>query len=372
MKHPREAGAVVAHVTTAHPATDNRIFRKECRALTQAGLRVTLVAVADHDHEDDGVEIIALPRRRTRITRMLIGPVDAWLALRRLRPAMIHVHDPELVPLAVAWHLLTRRPAVYDAHEDLPKQVAGKQYLPRRLRGAVAGLAHALEALADYGLSGVVVATPAIGKKYRHARVTLVQNFPWLTDFPEPTAPDASSTTFAYIGGIAEGRGALKMLEAVASSTQGAKLVLAGPISTASLASQIEARPSDVDYLGVISAERIPEVLASSCAGLAVLNPLPNYLESQSTKIYEYMAAGRPFIASNFPSWERQIGEFGCGLFVDPLSSEAIREAIDLILSDTELAREMGERGRKALVDNFIFEGEASRLIATTRTLLQI
>jgi len=372
MKHRGEAGGVVAHVTTAHPATDNRIFHKECRALRQGHLRVALVAVADIDHEEDGVAIISLPERRSRGARMVRGPVDAWQALRRLQPAMIHIHDPELIPLAVIWHLLTRRPAVYDAHEDLPKQVAGKQYLPRRIRGTVAGLAHALEALADHGLSGIVAATPAIGKKYRHAPVTLVQNFPWLADFPEPTELDAASTTFSYIGGIDEGRGALKMLEAVAASTRGANLVLAGPISTASLVAQIQARPDNVKYLGVIPVESIPEVLASSRAGLAVLNPLPNYLESQSTKIYEYMAAGRPFIASNFPSWEGQFGEFGCGIFVDPLSSEAIRVAIDLFLSDTELTREMGERGRKALVNNFTFEVEASRLVATTCKLLQV
>jgi glycosyltransferase involved in cell wall biosynthesis len=371
MKSARGPATVVAHVTTVHPPTDNRIFRKECIALAQAGLRVHLLAVADADHEDEGVTIMALPRRRSRLARMLIGPVDAWQALRRLRPDMIHVHDPELVPLAVAWRLLTRHPAIYDAHEDLAKQVTVKLYLPRRIRSAVAGLARALEALADRGLSGIVVATPAIGKKYLHAPVTLVQNYPWLRDFPEPTDLDTSSTTVAYIGGINEGRGALMMLEAIAASTMGANLLLAGPISTARLESQVRARPNDVTYLGVISVESIPGVLASTRAGLAVLNPLPNYLESQSTKIYEYMAAGRPFIASNFPSWEEQLGQYDCGIFVDPLSPDAICRAIDLILSDTELARDMGERGRKALVNNFVFEVEASRLVATTRGLLK-
>lgn len=365
--------AVVAHVTTAHPATDNRILRKECSALAQAGLRVRLLAVADRDFEvDGGVAVIALPRHRSRLTRMVVGPVDVWQALRRLRPDMIHVHDPELIPLAVVWRLVTRRPAVYDAHEDLAKQVAGKSYLPRPLRRPLAGFARLLEVLADRGLSGVVVATASIGRKYRNAPVTLVQNFPWLRDFPEPTEIEVTSSTVAYVGAISEGRGVLTMLAAVSSSTMSAKLVLAGPVSTAAVESRIQELAADVDYLGVISVDSIPGVLAGSCAGLAVLSPLPNYLESQSTKIYEYMAAGRPFIASNFPSWVAQLGHYDCGIFVDPLSTEAVRKAIDLILLDTERARAMGERGRKALVDNFVFEVEASRLVATTHGLLKI
>ncbi|MDQ1536875.1 MAG: hypothetical protein QOE58_1268, partial [Actinomycetota bacterium] len=32
----------VAHVTTAHPSNDNRIMRKECASLAEAGIEVEL------------------------------------------------------------------------------------------------------------------------------------------------------------------------------------------------------------------------------------------------------------------------------------------------------------------------------------------
>ena len=101
----------VAHVTTAHPARDNRIFRKECIALAEAGFDVHLVAVNDRDDQWADVSIDALPKHSTRLGRALRGPVDAWIKLGQIQPSIIHVHDPELIPMAILWKRRHRRPA---------------------------------------------------------------------------------------------------------------------------------------------------------------------------------------------------------------------------------------------------------------------
>jgi len=84
------------------------------------------------------------------------------------------------------------------------------------------------------------------------------------------------------------------------------------------------------------------------------------------------MAAGRPFVASNFKSWQSLLSEFDCGFFIDPLDVQALRETLGRIIDDPESAREMGRRGREALVKSFTFEIEAEKLIAMTRELLKI
>lgn len=361
----------VAHVTTAHPQSDNRIFRKECAVLAEAGLDVHLIAVADGDSTIDGVTVKALPRRKGRTSRMLLGPWDAWRALRTVRPAMIHVHDPELIPLAVLWRALNRRPAVFDAHEDLPKQVHGKPYLPRWARPVIAGAARQLERLADRALDGVVAATPSIAHNFRHTPVTLVQNFPWLRNFPTPRPLTTEDRTVTYIGGLSEGRGLPQMLDAVGRCEPAARLVMAGPASAQTIETHLASAEDHVTYRGVIGVDDIPALLASSRVGLATLHPLPNYLESQSTKIYEYMAAARPFIASNFPSWMEQLKKFDCGIFVDPLDPQQISDAIEGLLGDDQHAREMGLRGRRVLEEHFTFEREGQRLVETTRFLLE-
>ena len=84
------------------------------------------------------------------------------------------------------------------------------------------------------------------------------------------------------------------------------------------------------------------------------------------------MAAGRPFVASNFESWRKLLGEFDCGFFIDPLDVSALRDTLDHIIDEPESAREMGRRGRAAIERAFTFEIEAAKLSAMTREMLDI
>ena len=360
----------VAHVTTAHPVHDNRILRKECAALAQAGFDVHLVAVADKDDEWAEVSIDALPRHATRLGRMFKGPVDAWNKLRELQPSMIHVHDPELIPMAILWKLRHRRPAIFDAHEDLPKQVLGKPYIPRPLRRPIGFLARLLERAADRHLDAIVAATPSIERNFSNSSVVLVQNFPLLQDYsnPEPTPVEAVAV-FSYVGGIAHARGGQEMVDSVTTSKVLLRISLAGPATEEMQGILVNDTSGRINYLGVLPADRVPEVIANSSAGLVLFHPLPNHLECQPTKLFEYMAAGRPFIASNFKFWRELLEPYDCGYFVDPMDVGSIQGAMERIVAQPIEAMEMGRRGRNALLEHFTFENESRRLVALTTTL---
>ena len=361
----------IVHLTVVHRPTDNRIMRKECVSLHEAGLSVALLAVASRDDVFGDVPIVALPRRSSRLTRMALGPFDAWRALRRIRPTVIHVHDPELIPLAALWRLRRGRKAVYYAHEDLPKQVVGKPYVPGPLRRPLARFARALEVFADRNIDAIVAATPSIARNFTRAPVVLVQNFPWLRDYPAPTDPPQGSHPKAvYVGGISAERGVVEMIRAIQRSRQGAELVLAGPLTGPAKDVVKRAAGTCVRYLVVLPPSQVPQTVADASLGLVLLHPTPNYLESQPTKLFEYMAAARPFVASDFPFWLDLVGRFDCGLFVDPLDVDAIQRSIDQLLHDPESARRMGRRGRAALVQSFTFERESAKLISMTRALL--
>jgi glycosyltransferase involved in cell wall biosynthesis len=105
--------------------------------------------------------------------------------------------------------------------------------------------------------------------------------------------------------------------------------------------------------------------IAKGCRiGLAVLRPEPNYLESIPTKMYEYMALGLPVILSNFPLYRDVVSRHQCGLCVDPGDPEDLAAAILQLLGDPQKAREMGERGRQAVVRNYDWEHQLDHLVA--------
>ncbi|NNC75627.1 MAG: glycosyltransferase, partial [Acidimicrobiia bacterium] len=101
----------------------------------------------------------------------------------------------------------------------------------------------------------------------------------------------------------------------------------------------------------------------SARVGVVVLHPLPNYIPALPIKMYEYMAAGIPVVASSGTLWGDTIKELRCGLVVDPLDPQAIADAIDSLLADATTAAAMGARGRAAVEKDFSWEAQGAELV---------
>jgi hypothetical protein len=152
----------IAHVSSVHAWTDNRVHLREAAAAAGAGYRVRLIAVeSDVTTGPTGVDVVTIPRRRRR-SRMLVSSAQAlWLAARS-GARVCHLHDPELYWGVPVLRALGRR-VIVDAHEDLPDQVVSKAYIPRRLAPAARGVARAAVRLASTA-DRVVAATETIAE----------------------------------------------------------------------------------------------------------------------------------------------------------------------------------------------------------------
>lgn len=372
----------VVHLTTVHPRDDIRIFRKECVSLAQAGYEVVQV-VGDGlgDAVVQGVRIVDIgPRPAGRLARMRKQPAKALAAVRALHPALVHLHDPELLPVGVrlAREGLT---VVYDAHEDVPRQLLTKQWIPAWARRPLSAAFEVYENHRVRQLAAVVGATPHITQRFAAVarRSVNVSNFPFLDELaPAATPQDAPAADHArreqavcYVGGIFLTRGAFSMVRAL-THLPGVRLLLCGRFEDAATEAALRAEPgwAQVDYLGVLGREGVREVMARSRAGLVTLLPLPSYLDSLPIKMFEYMSASLPVIASDFPLWRDIVQRHACGLCVDPSDPAAIAQAIRQVLDDPAAAQAMGRSGREAVHAHYHWPRAEADLLALYRSLL--
>ncbi|NLB60029.1 MAG: glycosyltransferase family 4 protein [Lentisphaerae bacterium] len=361
----------VAHLTTVHQFPDTRIFYKMCVTLAAQGYDVTLVTRAERQETIQGVQILPLPKRQcgSRWGRFIYSWWDGYRAIRKLSPDLVHFHDAELLPLSLIFRMLGMQ-VIYDAHEDLPKQILSKPYLPLRARRVVAWLCSLLERVSAVWLTGIVVANPGQMRPcFPGSKTELIQNFPILDEFKfeNETPYSARPVWFAYAGGLTAIRGAREMLQAIERVEQPeAQLSLAGRFESKALEREVASMPGwrRVVYLGWQSRSQISALLGQARAGLVVLHPVPNFLSNQTVKMFEYMAAGIPVIASDFPLWREIIESHQCGLLVDPLDVGAIAAAMQWILDHPQEAAAMGQRGRQAVVEKYNWEKESVKLRA--------
>ena len=109
--------------------------------------------------------------------------------------------------------------------------------------------------------------------------------------------------------------------------------------------------------------------LRDAQVGLVLDHPISNYVEGYSTKMFEYMACGLPFIASDFPLWQRIVAEHDCGITVDPFDTDAVAKALNHLLENPEEAARIGENGRQAILHTYNWDIELRKLLSCYESL---
>ena len=365
----------VVHLTSVHPPDDARIAARECRTLLDAGIATVLVAADIGRAPYRELPTLLVRRPSGRLMRILLGTWRTLMAGASLRAPIYHLHDPELIPAGLVLKVLGKR-VVYDVHENLPKQVLGKRWIPRWARPIAARLATLVERVADSFFDAIVVANATSLARFRNPRTVLVRNYADVREFARSvtTTPyEDRQPVIAYVGAISRERGLLEMVDAMAMvQHEDASLVLAGPMPE-DLLDVVAARRGwhRVVAAGWHSRDAVQDLLARSQIGIAVLHPLPNYLDNYPSKLFEYMASGIPSIVSDFPLWREVIEDADCGVVVDPLNPRGIATAIDGLLADPERAKAAGERGRAATHETLNWAAEGEKLVQLYSQLMR-
>lgn len=355
----------ICHITTAHPATDVRIFHKECVSLAKAGHSVVLLVPNTLDSVLNGVVIkgveVSFSGRLGRMTKVSWA---IYKAAKREMAEAYHFHDPEFLPFA--W-LLARsgKRVTYDVHEDVPRQILSKHWIPAPMRKLVSAVFEWFENRVASKCHAIVAATPLIADRFKVINVNTVTvcNYPLLSELGLVEVDAKTGNDVCYIGSITAIRGAKEMVRAMKGVE--ANLHLAGAYSPADLRQQLIHLPEWAQVIehGFVGRNEVWGIYAKCRVGLVTLHPAENYLESLPIKMFEYMLAGLAVVASDFPYWRSIVDQAGCGLCVNPLDPAAMGKAINHLLNNPDLCTKMGQAGREAVLAQFNWEQQEKALL---------
>lgn len=356
----------VAHLTSVHRPSDTRIAHRECATLSDAGYDVVLIAPGSGRGVPRGVRVRGVDPPRNRFERMTRTMFSIYRIALAERADIYHFHDPELMLLGLMLRLHGKE-VIFDVHEDIPRDILDKPWIPRFLRRPTSFAAKTVLRVLQRGYSGIVAATPAIAENYSHPRKVVVANYPNVEELASKTQRPIADRerSVIYIGEISALRGAAEMVRAIGALRGAVRLLLVGPFEDAALREQVCKLPGwrYVDYLGPRHRSDLPDLLSTARAGLLLMLPAENHYDALPTKVFEYMAAGLPVIVSDaVPLSAKIVGDVQCGLVVDPRDEGAVANAIRFIAEHPEEAQAMGERGRAAALEQYQWATEGTKL----------
>jgi glycosyltransferase involved in cell wall biosynthesis len=303
-----------------------------------------------------------------RSSRMILKSLLCFLMALKTNSKIYHFHDPEMIPFGFLF-VIFGKIVIYDVHEDTPRDILSKKWIPSCTRKRVSAAIECLEHFGARFFFSIVCATPFISKRFSKvtSRVVNINNYP-LEDNLKAARINITqgNSTVCYVGNICADRGITEMVKAMENVKTAVKLVLVGQFTDPNDREKVQSEVGwrSIDFRSWQDRSGVLQVLSSAMAGLVVLHPVVNYIDALPVKMFEYMAAGLPVIASRFPLWVEIIEGNKCGICVNPLDPYEIAAAIDFIATHPKEAAEMGANGRRAVVERYNWRCEEEKQLS--------
>jgi glycogen synthase len=316
---------------------------------------------------------LGLPVRRFR---QLYAPQAAILApILALRADVVHVHlgeDLAVLPLGAAAARIHHLPLVLTVHTSLRHTLAVRDFRSAVLKT----LGGQIELWGEHSAEAVLVITPRLyrlllsdGVEERRVHVIPPGVNPSLFEGPfEDPFSGVGKPRVLFVGRLAPQKGVRTLVAAAGLLEDPSAQVLLVGDGPERKALEREAKRIGVGdrllFEGFLAHERLPAVLAH-----ADLLVLPSIYEELGTVLLEAMQAGLPVVASKTGGIPDVIEDGVNGLLVPPGEPGALARAIDRLLAERDLARQLS-KGAQERAKDYDWEVLAERVLAVYRGVI--
>ncbi|WFM69801.1 glycosyltransferase family 4 protein [Halomonas sp. CKK8] len=293
-----------------------------------------------------------LTRQLLKLVARLWTHAGLAIQLLRSRPAVIHAHDVNVLPTAWLAAKLARVPLVYDAHEISTDREGYKAF-----RGLVGWIEKKLMPKA----AGTITTTDARAKFFARAygipRPLVLQNRPRLVKVEgsnrirEELGLSEPWPIVLYQGGLQPGRGLPRLVEVAKQVPEAYFVFIGGGRQTAEL-HQLAADlglTDRVHFISTVPLAELPSYTASADIGVQPIeNTCLNHFTTDSNKLFEYVIAGLPVVASQLPEISKVVRHHDLGLLVPPGDTEALADAIRTLVQGPGMRKRYRANAEKA------------------------
>lgn len=352
----------ICYLTGLYSRRDSLMFDRQGKSLVGAGYRVTIV-VCDQEPDEiiDGVEILSCNYKpRSRKERMF----NTWRYLYRkalnINADIYQISEPELLSLGIRLKHKGYK-VVFNLREFYPAIIRDKMYLPKITRKSVAWL---LEKYMKFSLKkydAVFTVTANVVdslKKWGVENCFVIANYPVVSPGFILSKKEylLRKDVVGYIGTVYQISCQKEIMEALEQLPK-VKYRIAGVIEDGyEPALTILPYWRKVEFTDRFKKEELPVIYSA----ITISNTLRDFNRTGSPngsfgilKIFESMEAGLPVLFSDVKYYREIVEKYNCGICVDPYNPKQIKEAIQYLVENKEIAYQMGQNGRKAVLEEY-------------------
>ena len=357
-------------LSTGHDVKDDLIFYRYASTFSSYGHEVRIFAKSiDKFKVLGGIQCFgAISPNWGRFRRFTIGNIKLLFYTLKKRSDLNIICTPDLLPVGFILKYFFNKVVIYNAQENYSVKFLDREWIPPFL----AKFFSKLERILANKMSGIIVTDSISFKNYNAEKTIILPNFPLIDSagYVEKIRSawqkkvNDNHLNLVYIGGISKSRGFDIFVRLNRLLPNNVSIHLWGRFANENNRKVIP-QSGKIIYHGFKDHKEISKELLKYDAGLCIFENVPAYYYSSenTTKLFEYMKAGIPVIASDFPGLKRIIEDCQCGFLVDPSD---IKETVNLLvylLKNKKVLEKSGMNGYFAFRKKYNWERYKMKLI---------